>query len=101
MEQAPVPGLSLTVEEVFTLQEDNDADVSFEDIDEAYRYMQSEGYDPYDFVYTDADERCVYIKKDGTVSDYLMQGYDCTLTEKCPLPEHGTAKGQGDEMICE
>ena len=76
MEQAPVPELRLTPEEVFALQKDNDAGVFFDDIGDAEEYMQSEEYNPYDFVYTDADEQCVYIKKDGTVSDYLTEGYD-------------------------
>ena len=76
MEQAPVPELRLTPEEVFALQKDNEAEVSFENIDAVHRYMQSEEYSPDDFVYTDANEQCVYIRKNGTVSDYLMQGYD-------------------------
>ena len=98
MEPAPIPELHLTPEEVFVLQEDNSEDICFEDIDEARRYMQTEEYDPYDFVYTDADEQCVYIKKDGIVSDYLMRGYDCTLTEKYPSSGDKTEKERGDEI---
>ena len=98
MEPAPIPELHLTPEEVFVLQEDNSEDICFEDIDEARRYMQTEEYDPYDFVYTDADKKCVYIKKDGIVSDYLMRGYDCTLTEKYPSSGDKTEKERGDEI---
>ena len=76
MKQAPIPELRLTPEEVFALQKGNDAGVSFRNIDEARRYMLTEEYDSADFVYTDADDQCVYIKKDGIVSDYLMRGYD-------------------------
>ena len=76
MEQAPIPELRLTPEEVFALQEGNDVYVSFRNMDDVHRYMQDAEYDPNDFVYTDADEQCVYIKKDGIVSDYLMQGCD-------------------------
>ena len=85
MEEAPVPELRLTPEEVFALQEGNDADVSFRNTDEAHRYMQTEGYDPDDFVYTDTGEQCVYIRKDGIVSDYLMQGCD-RIPEAEPFP---------------
>ena len=76
MERAPIPELRLTPEEVFALQKDNEAEVSFENIDAVHRYMQSEEYSPDNFVYTDANEQCVYIRKNGTVSDYLMRGYD-------------------------
>ena len=100
MEQAPVPELRLTPEEVYALQKGNDVRVSFRNMDDVYRYMQSEKYRPGDFVYTDADEQCVYIKKDGIVSDYLMEGYDCVLAEKCPLPENKTKKERGDAIIC-
>ena len=75
MEQAPIPEFRLTPKEVFTLQKGN----VFENVDEARHYMQTAVYDPNDFVYTNADKRCVYIKKDGAVSDYLMQGYDRSL----------------------
>ena len=101
MKQAPMPKLRLTPEEVFILQKDNDAGISFGNIDEVNCYMQSEEYSPYDFVYTDANERCVYIKKDGVVSDYLMQGYDCALAEKYPLPGDKTEKERGDAVILE
>ena len=100
MEQAPIPELCLTPEEVFALQKDNDASMSFGNVDEVHRYMQTEGYDPNDFVYTDAGKRCVYIKKRGAVSEYLMQGYDRTLAEKYPAPRHGVTKEQGDEIVC-
>ena len=79
MEQAPIPELRLTPEEVFALREESDADIFFRNIDEARRYMRTEDYRPDNFVYTDAGERCVYIKKDGAVSDYLTKGYDRTL----------------------
>ena len=96
MEPAPVPELRLTPEEVYALQEDNDAGVSFADIDKTREYMQTENYNPNDFVYTDANEQCVYIKKDGVVSDYLMKGYDDTLTEeRCPSGQTA-AKEQED-----
>ena len=98
IEQAPIPELRLAPEEVFALQKGNDADVSFRNTDEAHRYMQTEEYNPNDFVYTDADKQCVYIKKEGTVSDYLMRGYDHSLAEKHPSPEHGVTKEQGDEI---
>ena len=100
MEQAPIPGLRLTPEEVFALQEGNDAYVSFGNMDDVYRYMQTEKYRPGDFVYTDADEQCVYIKKEGTVADYLMKGYDCALTEKCPSSGHETEKERDNNTAC-
>ena len=100
MEQAPIPELRLTPEEVFALQEGNDANVSFENLNEVRRYMQTEEYDPDDFVYTDADEQCVYIKKDGIVSDYLMRGYDRSLAEKYPASGHETEKERSGEIIC-
>ena len=100
MEQAPIPELRLTPEEVFALQEGNDANISFGNIDEVRRYMQTEEYRPGDFVYTDADEQCVYIKKDGVVSDYLIQGYDCTLTEKHPASGHETEKERDNDTAC-
>ena len=79
MERAPRPKLILTPEEIFAMQEDNDAGVSFGSIADAEAYMQTERYDPDDFVYTDTDRKCVYIKHKGKVSDYLMQGYDIRL----------------------
>ena len=100
MEQAPVPELCLTPEEVFALQEGNDANVSFRNTDEAHRYMQTEGYNPNDFVYTDANNRCVYIKKEGAVSDYLTQGYDSALAGKHLSSEHKAEKGRGCETAC-
>ena len=100
MEQAPTPELRLTPEEVFALQKGNDANVSFEDVNEARRYMQTEKYRPNDFVYTDADGKCVYIKKDGVVSDYLMKGYDCALTGRHLQPGHRAVQEQDDEFTC-
>ena len=79
MEKAPVPKLSLTPEEVFAFQKDNDAGVTFESINDAKDYMQSHKYKPDDFIYTDTNKQCVYIKKDGEVSNYLMRGYDRSL----------------------
>ena len=100
MKQAPIPELCLTPEEVFALQKSNDADVSFRNIHEAHCYMQTGKYDPNDFVYTDAGEQCVYIKKDGIVSEYLMQGYDCALAEKHPASGHEATKEQEDDTAC-
>ena len=100
MEQAPRPGLLLTPEEVFAMQEGNDAGVSFGSIAEAEAYMRTKEYDPDDFVYTDTGKKCVYIRKNGAVSDYLMKGYDCTLAEKHPASGHEAAKEQGDDTAC-
>ena len=100
MKRAPIPELRLTPEEVFALQKDNDAGVSFETIDEVRRYMRTEEYDPSDFVYSDADRQCVYIKKDGTVSKYLAEGYDRNLADKCSTPGHEAVKEQDDEIVC-
>ena len=100
MEQASIPKLCLTPEEVFALQKGNDTCVSFRNMDDVHQYMQTEKYRPGDFVYTDADEQCVYIKKDGIVSDYLMQGYDCTLAEKYPASGYETEKERSGEIAC-
>ena len=100
MERAPIPKLRLTPDEVFALQKGNDADVSFRNTHEARRYMRTRKYDPNDFVYTDANEQCVYIKKDGIVSDYLIQGYDGTLTGEYPSSGRDTIKKQGKEIAC-
>ena len=100
MEQAPIPELRLTPEEVFALWISSDAGVSFVNVDRARQYMQTDRYDPNDFVYTDAGRRCVYIKKDGAVSDYLMRGYDRTLAEKHPSPGHETTKEQENNTAC-
>ena len=99
MAPAPIPELRLASEEVFTLQEGNDAYVSFRNMDDVHRYMQTEKYRPKDFVYTDAGEQCVYIKKDGVVSDYLMQGYDRSLINtpgpgKTEQPDHRSPDNQ-------
>ena len=83
MEQAPIPKLRLTPEEVYALQEDNDAGVYFADIGKTREYMQTGNYNPNDFVYTDANGQCVYIKKDGVVSDYLIKGYDRAVAKQC------------------
>ena len=100
MKRAPIPKLYLTPEEVYALQKGNDAGVSFGNMDDVYRYMQTEKYRPGDFVYTDADEQCVYIKKDGVVSDYLMRGYDRSLADKHPASGHETTKEQEDDTAC-
>ena len=100
MEQAPIPELHLTPEEVFVLQKDNDEYVFFDDIDAVREYMQTWRYDPCDFVYTDADEQCVYIKKDGVVSDYLMRGYDRGLTKEYPSFGRNTIKEQSGDIAC-
>ena len=100
MEQAPIPELRLTPEEVFALWISSDAGVSFVNVDRARQYMQTDRYDPNDFVYTDAGRRCVYIKKDGAVSDYLMQGYDRTLAEKHPASGRETEKEQENDTAC-
>ena len=83
MEPAPIPELRLTPEEVYALQEDNNAGVYFADIGKTREYMQTGNYNPNDFVYTDANGQCVYIKKDGIVSDYLIKGYDRAVAEQC------------------
>ena len=99
MEKAPVPKLVLTPEEIFTIQADNDAGVHFSNLDEVREYMQTRAYRPNNFVYTDADEKCVYIKKNGTVSDYLMKGYNRSSAEKRPSPGRKAAKEQDDEPV--
>ena len=100
MKRAPIPELLLTPEEVFALQEGNDARVSFGNIDEAHRYMRTEKYRPGDFVYTDAGKRCVYIKKDGVISDYLVEGYDYDLARGPLSHGHEANKGQDDDAGC-
>ena len=100
MERAPIPELRLTPEEVFMSPEGSYAEVFFDDIDDAEEYMQTEKYRPDDFVYTDTDERCVYIKKNGTVSDYLMEGYDRSSAEnRCPQ-ECEPEKNRSEEPAC-
>ena len=94
MEQAPIPEFHLTPEEVFALRKN----MLFGSVSEAHQYMQTGQYRPEHFVYTDANNRCVYIKKEGAVSDYLMRGYDCALAEKHPSHGHGVTKEQGDEI---
>ena len=96
MERAPIPEFRLTPKEVFTLQKGN----VFENVDEARHYMQTAVYDPNDFVYTNADKRCVYIKKDGAVSDYLIEGYDRTLAEDRCAQEHKTAGDRSGGILC-
>ena len=100
MKRAPIPKLYLTPEEVYALQKGNDAGVSFGNMDDVYRYMQTEKYRPGDFVYTDADEQCVYIKKDGVVSDYLMWGYDRSFADKHPASGYETTKKRDNAIIC-
>ena len=100
MEQAPIPELRLTSEEVFALQKGNDADVSFRNTEDAYRYMQTEQYRPKDFVYTDAGKRCVYIKKDGAVSEYLMKGYDRALVNTHLPDGNKTAEPPDNRITC-
>ena len=91
MEQAPIPELRLTPEEVFALQKGNNTGISFRNIEEARQYMRTGQYRPGDFVYTDTDDRCVYIKKEGIVSDYLIQGYN-----RCPADKRNEPVcGQG------
>ena len=75
-------------------------DVSFRNMDAVHRYMQAEEYDPNDFVYTDADKQCVYIKKDGMVSDYLMWGYDRSFADKHPASGYETTKKRDNAIIC-
>lgn len=78
MEKASKPKLKLTAEEIYILQEDNDADVSFKSVKKAEEYMKTKDYDPNDFVYTDVngDNGSVYIKHEGVISEYLMKGFD-------------------------
>ena len=98
MEEAPIPELRLTPEEVFVLREENNAGVSFENTDEVRRYMQTGKYRPGDFVYTDADKRCVYIKKNGTVSDYLAQGFNGMLVGRQNEPVYGPGMRADEDM---
>ena len=100
MEQAPIPELRLTPEEVFALQRTNSMWASFRNVDAACQYMQTDKYNPGDFVYTDANERCICIKKDGIVSDYLMEGYDRTLAEGRCAREHKTAGDRSGGILC-
>ena len=57
----------LTAEEIYMLQ-DEDEYVSMED---ARDMAESGDYDYDDFVYTDADEHCVFLKKNGIVDSAL------------------------------
>ena len=57
----------LTAEEIYMLQ-DEDEYVSMED---ARDMAESGDYDYDDFVYTDADEHCVFLKKNGAVDSAL------------------------------
>ena len=98
MEEAPIPKLVLTPEEVFVLQEGNDADVHFQDIDEAHQYMQTEQYRPDYFVYTDTGRRCVYIKKNGIISEYLIKGYNRDHIN-APHPERNGTTGLPEQCI--
>lgn len=59
----------LTAEEIYMLQ-DEDEYVSMED---ARDMAESGDYDYDDFVYTDADEHCVFLKKNG-VADPALYG---------------------------
>ena len=100
MEQAPIPKLRLTPEEVFALQEDNGALVLFTNIEAARRYTQTAEYNPRHFVYTDTDERCVYIKKDGKVSEYLMEGYDRALVNTHLPDGNKTVEPPDNRVTC-
>ncbi len=82
MEKAKPPKLRLTPHEIYVLQEDNDAEVEFKNVKEAIDYMKTKKYDPDDFVYSDVDgdHGSVYIKHNGKVSDYLMEGYNKKLS---------------------
>ena len=99
MERAPVPKICITPEELFVLQQDRDTDISFTGTDEAKEYMQTPGYNPNDFVYTDTDEQCVYIKKNGAVSDYLMQGYKTPRSKDSRLLRHTTKEQRNNGII--
>ena len=58
----------LTAEEIYMLQDEDEYDISMEDA----KYMAESGdYDYDDFVYTDADEHCVFLKKNGVVDSAL------------------------------
>ena len=81
MEKASKPKLKLTAEEVYLMQEDNDAGVSFKNIKQAEEYMATKKYKASDFVYSDIG-KCVYIKHDNQVSPYLMEGYDKELLQE-------------------
>ena len=98
MDPAPVPKLRLTPEEAFIIQEGNDAEVFFDSVSAAEAYMQTTEYDPNDFVYTDADKQCVYIKQDGTVSNYLMRGYSEQLTGRRETKSHDPTPAKSDDV---
>ena len=98
MDPAPVPKLRLTPEEAFIIQEGNDAEVFFDSVSAAEAYMQTAEYNPNDFVYTDADKQCVYIKQDGTVSDYLMRGYSEQLTGRRETKSHDPTPAKSDDV---
>ena len=81
MEKASKPRLKLTAEEVYLMQEDNDAGISFKNIKQVEEYMSTRKYKASDFVYSDTG-KCVYIKHDNQVSPYLMAGYDKKLLQE-------------------
>ena len=62
----------LTAEEIYMLQ-DEDEYVSMED---ARDMAESGDYDYDDFVYTDADEHCVFLKKNGIADSALYGNWD-------------------------
>ena len=58
----------LTAEEIYMLQDEDEYDISLE---YAREMAESGDYDYDDFVYTDADEHCVFLKKNGVVDSAL------------------------------
>ena len=100
MPKAPIPMIRLTPEEVFAFQKGNDANARFDNIDKAKKYMQTAEYKPDNFLYTDVDKHCVYIKKDGVVSDYLMQGYDHSLVGSHIVSRKAVSERESDSNIC-
>ena len=58
----------LTAEEIYMLQDEDEYDISLK---YAREMAESGDYDYDDFVYTDADEHCVFLKKNGVVDSAL------------------------------
>ena len=67
----------LTAEEIYMLQDEDEYDISME---YARDMAESGDYNYDDFVYTDADEHCVFLKKNGVVDSAL---YGNWVNEGC------------------
>ena len=70
----------------------------FGSVSEAHQYMQTEQYRPDYFVYTDTGRRCVYIKKNGIISEYLIKGYNRDHIN-APHPERNGTTGLPEQCI--